>query len=272
MTTNQRLENVENRMIHRIVFLVAVALTLVATPVFAIDPLFLCNTDTDVARGDNWTFIANGPVHFSPVEAGGLAYFTSDDGHLYCVEVASGKLRWKVRGGPSDRKMIDADDRRLISAWPARGAPVVHEGVVYFGAGLFRPTGIYVLAVDAKTGDVKWRKEVGSLIHLMRAVKVEHVPLGRLRVSGSTLTVPTTSSSMQLSTQDGSVVSSGRYFRIHSRASYIKKHNNHWHWSERWGDLAARTATSKPPSRRSSTSVVSEAQRILKGSGNGSVG
>ena len=48
--------------------------------------------------------------------------------------------------------MIDADDRRLVSAWPARGGPVVHEGVVYFGAGLFTPTGIYVLAVDAASG------------------------------------------------------------------------------------------------------------------------
>ena len=39
------------------------------------------------------------------------------DGFLYCLEVASGKLLWKVRGSPSPRKAIG--NGRLISVWPA---------------------------------------------------------------------------------------------------------------------------------------------------------
>ena len=40
---------------------------------------------------------------------------------------------------------------RLISHWPARGGPVVADGVVYFAAGLWPSDGIYVYALDGRT-------------------------------------------------------------------------------------------------------------------------
>lgn len=82
----------------------ALLVVIAAAPGLAQDPLF--PADTDALKGDGWTFIAGGPVHFEPVVSGGRAYFTSDDGHLYCVDARTGALRWKVRGGPSDRMMI----------------------------------------------------------------------------------------------------------------------------------------------------------------------
>ncbi len=63
-----------------------------------------------------------------------LACFGSDDGCLYCVELATGNLRWKHRAVPSQRRLLG--NKRLISVWPVRGGPVVADGIVYFAAGV----------------------------------------------------------------------------------------------------------------------------------------
>ena len=78
------------------------------------------------------------PVRFAPVAWQSKIYAASDDGYLYCLDAASGALVWKHRGLPAelpDRKLLG--NRRLISLWPARGGPVLKDGVVYFAAGLW---------------------------------------------------------------------------------------------------------------------------------------
>ena len=70
-----------------------------------------------------WAFYTDGPVRFAPVAWQGKVYFTSDDGHLYCVSAEDGTLKWKLRGGPSDRKVLG--NQRVISAWPARGGRIL---------------------------------------------------------------------------------------------------------------------------------------------------
>ncbi len=75
-----------------------------------------------------WRFYAEGPVRFAPVVHGDRVLFVSDDGYLYCVAADRGSLIWKLRGGPQDRELLDRKllgNDRLISMWPARGAPVV---------------------------------------------------------------------------------------------------------------------------------------------------
>src|SRR5262245_45711816 len=77
----------------------------------------------DTASGRTlWTFYTNGPVRFPPVATAERVYLTSDDGYLYCVAADDGKLVWKHRGGPSDRRILG--NKRIISTWPARGGPV----------------------------------------------------------------------------------------------------------------------------------------------------
>src|SRR5262249_23609359 len=61
------------------------------------------DTDTGELR---WRFRADGPVRFAPTVWRRRAFVVSDDGHLYCLELPSGKLRWKHRGGPSDRRVL----------------------------------------------------------------------------------------------------------------------------------------------------------------------
>src|SRR5207245_1381732 len=84
---------------------------------------------------EKWSFHTDGPVQFAPAVWRDTVYFVSDDGYLYCVDAERGALRWKFRGGPSDRKILGND--RLIATWPARGAPVVADGTVYFAAGIW---------------------------------------------------------------------------------------------------------------------------------------
>ncbi|NLX54950.1 MAG: PQQ-binding-like beta-propeller repeat protein [Planctomycetaceae bacterium] len=101
-----------------------------------------------------WRFYTDGPVRFAPVVYQDRVLFASDDGHLYCVTAGAGTLVWKRRGGPDDRKVLGND--RLISMWPARGAPVVWEDTVYWAAGIWPFMGVYVEAVDIASGQPVW--------------------------------------------------------------------------------------------------------------------
>ena len=62
-----------------------------------------CLIAIDTASGqEKWRYFTDGPIRFAPVGSNGRIYFTSDDGHLYCVDAAKGKLVWKFRGAPVD--------------------------------------------------------------------------------------------------------------------------------------------------------------------------
>ncbi len=140
-----------------------------------------------------WKFFADGPIRFAPVANDGRLYVVSDDGYLYCLNVTDGKELWKVRGGPSDRKILGND--RLISTWPARGAPVLSEGIVYFAASIWPSMGTFIHAVDAQSGKLIWtNSETGS-----QYMKHPHggaysfgsiAPQGYLVINGDTLLVP----------------------------------------------------------------------------------
>src|SRR5262245_16117723 len=43
-----------------------------------------------------WTFQTGGPVRSSPVVADGSLFVGSHDGHLYALDPASGRLRWRT--------------------------------------------------------------------------------------------------------------------------------------------------------------------------------
>ena len=111
-------------------------------------------TACDTATGaEQWKFFTEGPVRCAPACWQGKVYVGSDDGFLYCLDAETGRLVWKFRGAPADRP-----DRRqlgnghLVSFWPARSGPVVVNGVVYFGAGIWPIFGVFLYALDAETG------------------------------------------------------------------------------------------------------------------------
>jgi outer membrane protein assembly factor BamB len=105
-----------------------------------------------------WRFQAEGPIRFAPAVWQDRVYVTSDDGFLYCLSLEDGKLQWKVRGGPSDQLVLG--NERLIHMWPARGGPAIatdgEQATVYFAAGIWPFMGIFLHAVDAQSGQVRW--------------------------------------------------------------------------------------------------------------------
>ena len=146
--------------------------------------------DTETGA-EKWRFYTAGPVRFAPMHDKGKLYFTSDDGYLYCLGAADGKLIWKFRGGPDDRKIIGND--RLTSIWPARSSAMVCEGKVYFGAGIWPFMGTFVHCLDAETGKALWTKsglQWQDLPHGGATSFSSVAPQGYIALDGDHLYVP----------------------------------------------------------------------------------
>ncbi len=139
-----------------------------------------------------WTFYTEGPVRLPPVGYRDCVMFTSDDGHLYCVDAATGRLRWRFRGGPSSTHVLG--NERLISAWPARGGPVIADDQVYFAASIWPFMGTYIYALDARTGSVIWLNDKTSADYIEQPHSAPSfagvAPQGALVVCGDYLIVP----------------------------------------------------------------------------------
>lgn len=168
-------------------------------PVIADETVLLASSLTDSVMAFNsrtgesmWTFYTNGPVRLAPSIDGGLACFGSDDGYLYCVEVSSGRLRWKHRAVPSGRRLLG--NRRLISVWPIRGGPVVEDGVVYFAAGVWPFEGVFVYAMEMESGKVLWRNDRMGYMYGTQPHNTEAIgglaPQGYLLIEEDELIVP----------------------------------------------------------------------------------
>ncbi len=131
------------------------------TPVVMGDKIFVPSNVTDSVTAysiddgaELWRFYTDGPVRLAPAAWNDSVYFTSDDGHLYCVEAETGELEWKFQAGPSDQRLLG--NERIINFWAARGGPVIGDGKVYLASGVWPLHGIFIYALDAETGDIEW--------------------------------------------------------------------------------------------------------------------
>jgi len=127
-----------------------------------------------------WTFFTEGPVRLAPTVDGDRIYFGSDDGCVYCLDAADGRLVWKTRVVPGDRRI--PGNGRLISAWPVRTSVVVRDGRVHASAGMFPAEGVHLVALDAGTGAAVWRQVQNDLPaqgYLLASRNRLYVPAGR---------------------------------------------------------------------------------------------
>ena len=147
--------------------------------------------DTETGR-ERWRFYAEGPVRLAPVAWRGKLYFACDDGCVYCLDAATGAQVWRFRGAPSARKVLG--NGRLISVWPARGAPVVADGRLYFAAGIWPFEGIFIYALDAATGKVAWVNDGTGAMYIRQPHNSPAfagvAPQGYLVAAGDRLLVP----------------------------------------------------------------------------------
>ena len=86
-----------------------------------------------------WKFKTGGEVTSSPAVADGRVYFSSEDGYLYAIEVASGREVWRVHLGANISSPAVASGKVLVTC----------------NAG-------DIVAVDAKSGAQVWRQSLGE--------------------------------------------------------------------------------------------------------------
>jgi eukaryotic-like serine/threonine-protein kinase len=114
-----------------------------------------------------WKRSTGGPVPATPAVANGRVYVGSYDGKFYALDARTGETAWKfVTAGerrfeakglhgmqPRNQTFADAFDVFLSS-------PVVAQSTVYFGSG-----DGHVYAVDAASGDLRWKFQTGDVVH-----------------------------------------------------------------------------------------------------------
>ncbi|MHB1033068.1 MAG: outer membrane protein assembly factor BamB family protein [Pirellulales bacterium] len=99
-----------------------------------------------------WSYTAGARVDSPPTIHEGRVLFGSADGWVYCLRAADGRLIWRFRVAPEDRRLIAYE--QLESAWPISGSVLVQNGAVYCVAGrsAFLDGGMRLVRLDPKTG------------------------------------------------------------------------------------------------------------------------
>ena len=122
-----------------------------------------------------WSFSTKGPVSSSPAVYNDIVYFTSFDGYCYALNEGTGTEIWKFKTGgekkvgakglwtmkPAGMYMEDLFDFFLSS-------PIIEPGsepTVFFGS-----SDGNMYAVDAASGNLKWKFKTNGLIHTSPAL------------------------------------------------------------------------------------------------------
>ncbi len=105
-----------------------------------------------------WQYVTKAPVRYAPSVKEGVAYLGADDGIVRAIEISTGDELWQTRVGPEMPWIVGND--RLVSPHPIRTSVLVQGDCIYAMAGLFPSQGVYALSMNAKTGQVIWRRKI----------------------------------------------------------------------------------------------------------------
>ncbi|WP_435624365.1 PQQ-binding-like beta-propeller repeat protein [Flagellimonas sp.] len=111
-----------------------------------------------------WKYKTEGKVHSSPYLDAKNIFFSSTDGSLYCLNKADGTLRWKFKS--EGEKQYGLWDYYLSS-------PQVNENIVYWGSG-----DKHVYAIDVRYGQLIWKYKTDDVVHADSVVYKESVYIG----------------------------------------------------------------------------------------------
>ncbi len=133
-------------------------------PVVAGGTVFVGDVDShrvaalDAGTGKlKWSYVAGGRLDTPPTIYGGLCLFGCRDGWVYCLRASDGKLVWRLRAAPEERRIVAFGG--LESLWPVYGGVLVEKGKVCFASGRSSASGgVRVFAAEPASGRVLWRK------------------------------------------------------------------------------------------------------------------
>ena len=197
-----------HEMRHRVNFDSSMQVVLSETQAFfgsTVDNNLYC---VDAKTGETkWSFPTDGPIRLAPSLANDNIYFGSDDGFVYCLEQSSGELVWKMRVGPKDDRLLARGE--MISRWPVRTGVLIDGDTAYFGAGVFPHEEIFLVAADAKTGNIVWKNDT---ISQQNAGRNDLSPQGYLLANATTLFVPSGRSlPVAISKETGEIIFQRKY-------------------------------------------------------------
>lgn len=126
-----------------------------------------------------WEFFTEGPIRMAPSVANGKLYVGSDDGNVYCLLANSGKLLWKFAAYQKEHRICG--NGRVMSITPIRTGIIVDSNTVYFGAGLFPRQQVWLYALDASQGTVRWKTKSAASLQGYMLASAQHlyIPTGR---------------------------------------------------------------------------------------------
>jgi len=115
----------------------------------------------DAADGKpRWMAYTGSAVKFPPSIAEGRVLVGSGDGCIYAFEAVSGRLLWRFRAAPLERRIPVYGS--LSSTWPVASGVLVENGVAYAAAGIANYDGTHVYALDAATGKIRWQNNTSG--------------------------------------------------------------------------------------------------------------
>ena len=117
----------------------------------------------DAATGkERWSFVADGRVETAPTLHKGLCLFGTGAGSVYALDAKTGREVWRLRAAPAEKYI--AEEGQFASAWPIIGGVMPLEGEVYFTCGRASTSdgGLWLFAVEAASGKIRWRTRGGS--------------------------------------------------------------------------------------------------------------
>jgi outer membrane protein assembly factor BamB len=161
------------RQFHRMKWRFPTGDRIVSSPVFANKAIYFGGDDGNIYAVNAetgiqlWKYSTGGPVPATPAVVDGTLYVGSYDGKFYALDLNTGLAKWKfttegerrfeAKGlnglQPKNQTMADPFDVYLSS-------PVVVQNTVYFGSG---DGNLY--AIDAGSGEAKWKFKTGDVVH-----------------------------------------------------------------------------------------------------------
>lgn len=166
-------------------------------PTIAAEMVYLAQPDQhtvhalDAKTGDvSWSFTTGGRVDSPPTYYRGRVLFGSADGWLYNLRAGDGKLAWRFRGAPVDRRLMVFE--QLESVWPIHGSVLAQNEEAWFVSGRsnFLDGGLRLFRLNAETGDLISQtiideKDPVTGENLQQRLQVLNMPVGLTDVLSS---------------------------------------------------------------------------------------